>query len=371
MVRAPTAVLLGVLLVVTGRGFDSPSLTVAGLGLMLTVLVCVAWVELARPRRIEREPGPATIVEGQSYPLRLRASGSPLPLPGGELRDPLLGRPFAVGPRWDRRLAVDLPLVGRGRRELAPAELELRDPLGLHARLLRGTHSGEVLVLPRIEPVLAVGHGGAGGGRRSILAGIEEGAASSPLDARAIELEVDGLRPYRVGSPASRIHWPVVARSGELIERRLIAGVDSAPLIVLDASAPDDSEALDAAVRAAGSLCVHLAGRSACAILLPGDRRPAEIDPDLRGWPVVHARLALVDASHGAPPISRAVRSGAVFWVVARSGARLPAALRLGSAPRYLVAPALSAAGAVAFTVAGLDGVRVGARSARFAGRAA
>ena len=370
MVRAPTALLLGLLLIAAGRGFDSPSLIVAGVGLAAVVLVSVAWVELARPRRLERAPGPATVVEGKGYPLRIRAVGPRLPLPGGELRDPLLGEPLPIGPRWNRRLEVDVALVGRGRRELAPPELDVADPLGLHRRRLAGAAGAEVLVLPRIEPVLAAGRGGGGRGRRSVLAGIEEGAAASPLDARAIEPEVDGLRPYREGSPASRIHWPAVARTGELVERRLIAGADSAPLIVLDASSPDDSAALDAAVRAAGSLCVHLAGRSACAILLPGERRPAEVEPDLRGWPAVHAHLALVEPAH-APPISRTLRSGAVFWVVARAGARLPPALRSGAAPRYLVGPRVAAGGAVAFSVAGLEGIRVGARSARFAGVAA
>ena len=226
MTRAPTAVVLGLLLIAAGSGFDTPSLIVAGVGFLLIALVCVAWVELARPRQLERKRGPATVVEGEPYPLRLTVPAVGPPLPGGELRDPLLERPVALGPGWKRSFAAEVALVGRGRRELAPAELEVRDPLGLHSRTVRGEHQGEVLVLPRIEPVLAAGQGGGGGGRRSrsVLAGIEEGAASSPLDARAIEMEVDGLRPYRVGSPASRIHWPAVARTGELVERRLDRG---------------------------------------------------------------------------------------------------------------------------------------------------
>ena len=49
---------------------------------------------------------------------------------------------------------------------------------------------------------------------------------------------MDGLRPYRPGSPASRIHWRTVARSGEMYEKRFVAGADAAPLIVLDPTSP-------------------------------------------------------------------------------------------------------------------------------------
>ena len=47
--------------------------------------------------------------------------------------------------------------------------------------------------------------------------------------------EVDGLRPYRQGTPASRIHWPALARGAGLLERRLRADTDSRPLVVVDA----------------------------------------------------------------------------------------------------------------------------------------
>ena len=49
-----------------------------------------------------------------------------------------------------------------------------------------------------------------------------------------------------------------------------------------------------AAVRACASLAVHLARHGGCALLLPGDRRPVTLDPELAGWPHLHARLALV-----------------------------------------------------------------------------
>ena len=86
-----------------------------------------------------------------------------------------------------------------------------------------------------------------------------------------------------------------------MLERRLTADGDSAPLVVLDASAPPSEEALDMAVRAAASLCLHLARRGGCALLLPGDRRPLFVAPDLAAWPAAHARLAVVEADAWPP----------------------------------------------------------------------
>ena len=369
-VRAAHAVLLGVLLALAGLAFGTPSLIVPGIGLVLIAASAVAWVELSRPRAILRAPGPATLVEGERYPLAISCEGWRIGPPGGELRDGALAAPLRIGPRWRGVVKGGDSLEGRGARRLGAATLEIRDPLGLHSRSVSSADAGEVLVLPRIEPLAYTDDAG-GPGRRGPRAGIEDGLGAQPLDARALELEVDGLRRYRAGTPASRIHWPAVARTGELIERRLVSGSDTVPLVVLDASAPATEPALDAAVRAAASLAFHLASAAGCAVLLPGDRRPAEVAADLHRWPAVHARLALVEAVAEPPRSARAARSGLIFWVSAAADPRLPAALRAPGAARYLIGPCVPAArGRTVFTVAGCTGVRAGG-ARRGAARAA
>ena len=328
------------------------------------------WVELATPRELRRGDGPTRIVEGEPFELRIEAVGARLPPPMAELTDPVLRKPMTLGPRWKGRIDATVWIRGRGRRQLEPARLEVGDPLGLRVRTVTSQDPGELLVLPRIEPVQVAGSG-AGGIRASTVAGIEEGAATRQLDARALELEVDGLRAYREGSPASRIHWPAVARTGELIERRLISGAESAPLVALDASRPASDAALDAAVRAAGSLAVHLAGRGGCAVVLSGQQRAIEIEPDMRAWPGLHARLAILTASSAPPMLARVLRSGTVFWVTAHERPAIPAPLRgAGGAGRFLVFPVDFEPPGAAFTVAGCAGWRVGARS-RTVGKAA
>jgi uncharacterized protein (DUF58 family) len=363
MPGALTAAGLGIVLILTGLGFGTPSLLVPGVGLLGLGSVSFVWVELATPRRLLRADGPTRIVEGEPFELRIEALGARLPPPTAELTDPVLRKPLGLGPRWKGKVDTTVWIRGRGRRHLEPARLEIRDPLGLRVRTVESEEPGDLLVLPRIEP-LVLGGSGAGGIRASSLAGIEEGAAARQLDARAIELEVDGLRAYREGTPASRIHWPAVARTGELIERNLVSGAESAPLVALDSTRPASEGALDAAVRAAGSLCVHLAGRGGCAVLLSAQQRAVEIEPDMRGWPGLHARLAMVGPSNAPPVLSRVLRSGTVFWVTAHARPSIPSALRgAGASGRFLVAPAEGSPAGAAFTVAGCAGWRIGVRS--------
>jgi uncharacterized protein (DUF58 family) len=360
MLRPLFTALLGVALCLAGGTFDTPSLYVPGVGLIVLSLGAVVWVQLAaKGATVMRVPGPHTVVEDEPYPLRVEVRSGVLPPPGGELLEPLLGWPVPVAGRWSRRLRINVRFSRRGRRVLEPELLVIRDPLRLYSRELQGHGGEEVLVLPRVEPVTAPGSGGAGAGSQAGM-GAQPSLSGRRLDASAAELEIDGLRPYREGAPASRIHWPSVARHGEMLERRLVAELDSAPLIVMDPSAPADEEALDKAVRAAASLCVWLARADGCAVLLPGDHRPIDISHDLGSWPAVHARLALVE--EGAAPAGSVLgpRGGAVIWVTGADLRATPRALeRLPAGSRYVVAPGALLGVRPAFEVAGCTGCLV------------
>ncbi|MEA2403883.1 MAG: hypothetical protein QOE08_530, partial [Thermoleophilaceae bacterium] len=123
----------------------------------------------------------------------------------------------------------------------------------------------------------------------------------------------------------------------------------------------------DRAVRAAASLCVHLARPNGCALLLPGDHRAAEIDPELRAWPALHARLALLEPDAGAPASTRIERAGAVFWVTAGAAAPPAGIARAAAAARYLVTPRRVPDRPVEFMVAGCSCQRLGRGRARSA----
>ena len=361
MSRAAGAAALGAVFIGAAATFDTASLYLPGVALAAIALGSALWVALAAAgAALTRTPGPPTVEEEQLYPLRLELRAGILPPPGGELTDPLLREPVVLGFGAPRQVRVDVRFARRGPRVVEPGSLVIRDPLRLAAREIRGEGAiDELLVLPRVEPVLAAtsaaGADGAGAGPD---AGGGRAALRGRLDGSAAELDLDGLRPYRQGTPASRIHWPAVARSGEMLERRLTAEADSAPLVVLDACHPPSEEALDMAVRAAASLCVHLARGGGCALLLPGDRRPMSVASDLAAWPAAHARLALVNPAGSQPPLARARRAGAVIWVSARGEAPRKLA-RAAAGGGWLVSPS-TGAGRADFTVAGCVGTRIG-----------
>ena len=353
--RALGAVALGVLISIGAAAFDSPSLYVPGVALVLLGAGCWLWVGLAaQGAGVTRAAGSSTVEEEDPYLVRLEVRRGLLPPPGGRLDEPLLERPLRVRRHSPGRLRVEVSFGRRGHRRLAPARLVIEDPLGISVRELF-SEPAEVLVLPRVYPIA----GEAAGALKGL------GSEAERLAASAAELELDSLRPYRQGAPASRIHWPTVARTGEMVERKLIADVDLRPLVVVDPRRPPSEEALDEALRAAASLCVHLAAAGGCALLLPGDRRPSDIDRELHSWPPLHARLALVQASDPMPVTARLDRSGAVFWVAAGGGEAPIGLARARAGSRFLVVPEPLRARPPDFSVAGCAVHRVGHRPTR------
>lgn len=354
--RAPATAALGAAFLLAGLGFGLTAALVCGITLLALAIGAIAWVELATlGGRLERAPGPGRLEESEPFPLRIRLRRTAVPPPGGELTDPLLERSVTVGPRWPRRLERQIWLQSPGRVRLEPTCLVVRDPLGLWQRRLHSAGTVDLVVLPRIDPVRWAGPGAEPRGQSP---GSGHASDASSRRGGPAQFEVDGLRPYQDGSPASRIHWPAVARTGEMIERRLVAGGEPRPLVVFDPRGAVDPEHRERAMRAAASLCVELGRSGGCDLLLPGERRPLTIDPGLRSWPEAHVRIAVSDPVAG-PLLTAGTGATAVLWVTA--GRALPAVPRL-RAGSFLVTPVGSRRGA-AFRVSGCFGYPAGAMS--------
>jgi uncharacterized protein (DUF58 family) len=347
--------ILAVAMVLAAAMFDAPELYVVGVGLLLARAAARVWVRLAASgARLEHTTGPRTIVEGEAYPLRLVVRGGRVRLAAATVTHPLAARAASVGRRRDAPAALELAGLKRGWQRIKPPTLVLADPLGLATTDVGSTEESSVLVLPRIEEIVVQSGNGDWGGEEAVAAGAND-AYGAGLGKRAVDFEIDGLRMYRPGTPASRIHWPILARTGELVERRLVGGADASPIVVVDAHQPRDAVALDRAVRAAASLCFHLAPSRGCALILPEQRSPLWVDQQLRSWPQAHASLALVEAC--ASPLSTRVRGlvGTVFWVTAASDVPSLPSLPPGSRS-YLVAAFAPGLDAPAFMVAGCEG---------------
>ncbi len=349
--RAGAVAVGGCLLALIAFVFDAAPLFVPAVGMLALGGLAPAWVWLAAAgasaqrrmetgRVIEDEPLQATIAVRRGR-LGLGGWGS------FEVVDPLTSSHFELREelsplRGDRR--ADVRVVARfhrrGLHRLPAPSLTLSDPLELARAESRSTGGEqEVLVLPATEPVrwLRSDHG-----RRLRLPEGHDGTEALAA------VDIDGLRPYRPGTPASRIHWPAVARGAGLIERRLQADGDSRPLIVLDARIPAKVGAvdlLDAAVRAAASLVLDLARHGGCGLLLPGEQRATKIDRELAAWPAAYARLAVVEgepdgrAGRGPALTSSATTAAAMIYVAASPVERLGARLTATTGPILLVVP--------------------------------
>ncbi len=330
--------MIGALLCLTAVVFGVPALYIPGIAALLAPGLASAWVAAcARRTRVKLACGELAVQEGEMVPVQVSVLRGRIPFPAATVVPWPSARELPV-PR-ERQIRANAILVRRGLQEVGPARVRVADPLGICVREIL-SESSEVLVLPRVHPLSAP------------VPALVEG---SGISRREAPQEVDSLRVYRPGSPASRIHWPTVARSGVLMEHGLRAEDDSRVLVEVDALHPASEEALDQALRAAASLCVHLARRGGCLVLLPDDARPSLVGPDLRAWPALHARLALVSAGEGARRTRRLRRAPSLIHVTASAEAQ-------GVGVAHLrVAPIPLAGLPVTFTVAGCSCQHVGA----------
>jgi uncharacterized protein (DUF58 family) len=304
MSRASRIAALGVALIVLAGAFAVSPLYVPGVALVLLAAAAEVSVRIAsRSGVVAFELAAAEVEEGHPVLLTVRAGGWPFAISHGELQ-PLPGSEWRAVSFRGITQELSLRPARRGEHAIGPATVRFGDPFGIGHRELRSAPC-RLLVLPRIEPIR----------REQLDRALGLGRARALLDDGP---DVEGLRPYRPGAPASRIHWLTVARLGQLVERRAERDATDMPfMIVLDASSPASVQALDMAVRAACSLCVAIAGLGGCSMLLPGVQEAHAIRPDLSSWPYLHARLATVAA--GARPVwAVAERARAVIWVGAR-----------------------------------------------------
>jgi uncharacterized protein (DUF58 family) len=350
--RAAAVAVSGGLLIVVAFVFDASPLFVPGVALALIGIAAPAWVWLtASGAEAQRVLPSERVVEDEALEASIEVRRGRLHLGGWarlEVVDPFtssrldLSEPLSPtrgGRTASVRVVSHFPR--RGMQALPPPSLVCSDPLELaRVETESAARTQKLLVLPRTETVRWLT---SDSGRR-----FHQPDGDSSAEAQAA-VDMDGLRPYRVGTPASRIHWPAVARGHGLIERRLQADGDSRPLVVLDARLPEpaaETALLDAAVRAAASLVLDLARHGGCGLLLPGEARATAIDRELTGWPAAYARLAMVESGAGgagsrAPQLGpSAARLGATIYVAASPTPRVAALLTApANGPVLLVVP--------------------------------
>lgn len=200
----------------------------------------------------------------RTAPRRLRA-GDPAPVTlsvrntGRRTRalvrvsDDFLGPGAAVvpllGPGTERAFEAVRSGARRGVHTEAVCTLETGAPFGVLVARRRLMVGSRTVVHPRTFPVPA---------------DALPGCAGQP--SRAPSGDVAGVREYRPGDPANRIHWRSTARRGELVVRE--SEEDTAADLVVVAEAPPDADTADAVASVACSAALAGLAAGRCVDLL-------------------------------------------------------------------------------------------------------
>lgn len=181
------------------------------------------------------------------------------------------GRPrFVVDqlrPKWHREMSYTVRSEVRGRYEVGPLSVRLRDPLGLVEVSRSFTSRTPLVFTPVIHQLPATSVSGDWSGR----------GENRPRAFAAAGTEDVTIREYRVGDDLRRIHWRSSAKMDQLMVRREEQPHQSRATVLLDTRAvahrgTGAASSFEYAVSAAASVLTHLAPRGFVVRMLTGDR---------------------------------------------------------------------------------------------------
>lgn len=203
-------------------------------------------------------------------------------------------------------LTYDLHARMRGRYEVGPATVRMRDPFGVAQRPVRFGRSNEVVVYP---PVWALPGGVL---PRTGRYGTSTEGVARPLSASG---EFASIREYVRGDDLRKVHWKSTARRGKLMIKQEEIPQAAQATIVLDGrrnahrgSGPTST--FEHAVAVAASASYHLAERRYGLKLVTG---PISEPPATVSWELILEHLAVVQPQGAGSlvPVWRQLAKGA------------------------------------------------------------
>jgi uncharacterized protein (DUF58 family) len=224
----------GIGLWVAARVAGSPVLHMVAVGLAILPFAAALFARWSRLRlRVRRRLSDQRVSPGQRVTVELEVENlshvwtSFLLLEDGIPRP--LGRPArlviaGLPPRGKQRAAYGLVAEARGRYSLGPLTIDVSDPFALTKLRIGFDHRDDLVVTPEIErldPGPSSPFGGANG-------------LSLARHLFRTGEEFYTMRPYQEGDDLRRIHWPSVARSGQLMIRQDESTRRSTGVIFLD-----------------------------------------------------------------------------------------------------------------------------------------
>ena len=227
----------GLAMWVAARLLGSPGLEVVAIGIAVLPLLA-AWATKRSARRVlvRRRLSEVRVSPGTRVQVTLELeNASPIPTSFLLLEDRLptpLGRAArlvmgGIDPSTRERATYALVPQTRGRYTLGPLVVDVSDPFALTRLRLEFDEREELLVTPEIEDL---------GAAPDPSSGPTFGASRARQLFRTGE-EYYTMRQYQEGDDLRRIHWPSVARTGELMIRQDESTRRASGLVFLDTRA--------------------------------------------------------------------------------------------------------------------------------------
>jgi uncharacterized protein (DUF58 family) len=263
--RGVTVFVTGLAMWLAARLIGSPGLEVVAIGIAaLPLLAAFAAKRGARRILVRRRLSDVRVSPGSRVMVTLDVENrSPiatsfllledrLPTPLGRAARLVIG---AIGEGSHQQATYTLVPQSRGRYLLGPLVVDVSDPFALTRLRLEFPERDELLVTPEVEDL---------GAAPDPSSGPSFGASRARQLFRTGE-EYYTMRQYQEGDDLRRIHWPSVARTGELMIRQDESSRRASGLVFLDTRAAGlgrgHTPAFERGVSAAASVGVLLARR--------------------------------------------------------------------------------------------------------------
>ena len=218
--RGWAAFAAGIALWIGARFVGSPDLHMVATGLAILPILAALFVHWSHIRvNAHRHLSSVRAFPGTKVVVSLTIENeSRLTAPFLLLEDaipPSLGRPArlvvtGIPPRNNETVSYSIHCRRRGRYSLGPLSIFITDPFGLARIRIESRQRNELIVYPEVEDIDAwnLAMHGAGSGE-SAVRHLQHSAA-----------EFYTMREYVTGDDLRRIHWPSVARTGQLMIRQ-------------------------------------------------------------------------------------------------------------------------------------------------------
>jgi uncharacterized protein (DUF58 family) len=232
--RGVAVFLAGLAMWAAARLIGSAGLEVAAIGLGALPFLAVGLARVGRPRlAIRRRLSDVRVTPGTRVTVELSIENrGPVATPLLLLEDrcpPPLGRGArlvvtGLHGQGTRRVTYTLLPQARGRYRIGPLSVDLADPFSLTRQRVEFDETEELLVTPEIEDLTQAPEPSSGG---------TFGTSRARHLFRTGE-EFYTMRQYQLGDDLRRLHWPSVARTGQLMIRQDETSRRASGLVFLD-----------------------------------------------------------------------------------------------------------------------------------------